>query len=150
MRYVEEEHDGGLRLRLVQPRDVPRDAPPPPDMPPLTVMLLDAFLMDGRGGETLDTVRDCGEQAPQGLALVGEAHLVEAARALVRDGLVHVADTRRNAAGDWETIEVDSPATDDGSLLRYWYRPTAEGLALLQANESALDLYYAASDAERG
>lgn len=140
--YVDEESDGRLRMRLVLPREIPRDAPPPPGMPPLTVMLLDAFTADTRNGETLDTARDCGEQAPRGLALVGEAYLVAAARELVLSRLVDVAETRRDEAGEWRTVDVSSPSTDDDSLLRYWYRPNADGHALLRANEEALDRFY--------
>ena len=111
-------------------------------MPPLTAMLLDAFTMDPRGGETLDTARDCGDQPPHGLALVGEAHLIEAARELVVSGYVHVTETRRDTDGDWQTFEVSSPSTDDESLLRYWYRPTATGTAVLRASKDALGHYY--------
>lgn len=42
--------------------------------------------------ETSDTVRDCGEAAPDGLALIGETHLLRAA-------LVDVAETRREGDG---------------------------------------------------
>ena len=108
-------------------------------------MLLDAFTLDPRGGETLDTARDCGEQPPHGLLLVGEAHLVEAARKLVLEGLVHVAETCRDAAGEWRNVDLRHPPTDDESLLRYWYRPTEQGHAVLRAHEHALDRYYGGS-----
>jgi hypothetical protein len=111
MRYVDEETDGRLRLRLLSLGEVSNDAVPPPDMPPLTVMLLDAFTMDPCG-ETLTTARDCGNQPPDGLALVGEDHLVEAARELVVRGLVRVAETRRDASGQWQTVEARRPSTD--------------------------------------
>jgi hypothetical protein len=109
---------------------------------PLTLVLLDAFTADPHNGETLDTARDCGQDAPHGVALVGEAHLVEAARVLVRDALVEVAEWRRDGRGPWRTVEDDSPATDDDSLLTYWYRPTPAGHALLREHEKALDRYH--------
>ena len=143
--YVDEEHDGRLRLRLLHAQEICRNAAPPPGMPPLTLMLLDAFAMDPRNGETLDTARDCGESAPHGLALVGEAHLVEAVRSLVREALVEVAEVRRDAQVTWQTVEVRSPTTDEESLLAYWYRPTAAGHAVLEDNRKALDRYYVQS-----
>lgn len=140
--YSYEEDDGRLRLRLMAAGEVARDASPPPDMPPLRVMLLDAFTMDTRGGETLDTARACGERPPHGLALVGEARLVKAARELVTEGLVHVAEIRRDDDGQWQSVERGQPSTDDENLLRYWYRPTERGHAVLRAHEQALDRYY--------
>ncbi len=125
-RYVFEQDGDGERMRLVQRATVPPDRPPAADMPPLPLLVLDG-LMDGE--ETLDTICDCGEMPPYGLALVGDRHLVEAARSLLRDGLIEVDE----AAG---------PDVDDRVLLRCWYRPTPAGVALWEASAALLDRYY--------
>ncbi len=127
------------RLRIDVPRRVPPDRPPPAGMPPLPLMLLDAMMDDA---ESLDTVRDCGDAPPHGLALVGERHLIAAARRLVLDGLVEVEETVRDADGGWVRRRVAAPATDDDSLLRHWYRPTERGTAVWRGAEAELDRYH--------
>ena len=51
--------------------------PPPDGMPPIPLMVLDS-LVDGI--ETMDTMRNCGDVEPYGLALVGESHIFDARR----------------------------------------------------------------------
>jgi hypothetical protein len=67
--------------------EVPADQPPPADMPPVPVMVLDSLADDA---ETVCTMRNCGEMAPYGVALVGESHLLDAIRSLLEDDLVEV------------------------------------------------------------
>ena len=54
-------------------------------------MVLDSLVDDH---ETIDTMRDCGETAPHGLALVDEADLITAVAALLDEGLVEAWEGR--------------------------------------------------------
>jgi hypothetical protein len=64
-------------------------------MPPLTLMVLDALVDDW---ESIESMRDHGEVAPYGLALVDDGAIVDAVRSLLSDGLVEVTAVAEDPA----------------------------------------------------
>ena len=82
-------------------------------MPPLTLMVLDA-LADDR--ESIESMRDHGEVASYGLALVDKGLIVDAVRSLISDRLIEVADVAEDPV---ELVPVLPARTDDASLHRY-------------------------------
>jgi hypothetical protein len=106
------------------------------DMPPLTLMVLDALADDW---ESIESMRDHGEVAPYGLALVDEGLLIDAVRSLVRDGLVEVTEV---AEAPVELVPVAVPQTDEASLRRYWFRPTDAGKRIWRDGNDLLDAYW--------
>ena len=134
--FREDEH--GLWMASMRPAVVAPDAKPPAGMPPLTAMVLDALMDDA---ETLDTMRDCGNAPPSGLALVGENHLLDALRSLIADGLVEVDELVRDPSGVIAGRAVLSPRDDRASLRRYWFNPTPAGRAVWRGAEAELDAY---------
>ena len=143
-RYELREVEGGWALVSLWPA-VPPDTPPPADMPPLEVVVLDA-LTDG--DETIHTMRDCGVMPPSGPALVGEDHLLATLRALIEQGRVAVVGEIR-ATPDCDLAEepVDEPQHDDASLRRYWFSLTEAGEAAWNDAAEQLDAYYGREDA---
>jgi hypothetical protein len=122
---------------------VPDTQPPAADMPPLPLMVLDALADDI---ESIHTMRLRGEMAPSGIDLVGEAHLCDALRSLLADGLVEV-EYEYVGVGDriarrWPVPE---PATADSDLQRYWFRMTAAGRKAWEAGEAELVAYWDAN-----
>ena len=114
--------------------------PPPPDMPPLELIVLDSL---ADGDETIYTLRDCGETAPDGLALVGEEHILAALRELLAEGLIAVTgELREQSSGGLKAERVLEPSTDDASLRRYWFGLTADGNAVRDPAAEVLDAYY--------
>lgn len=134
-RYELCEVGGGWALVANDPPAVPADQPPPSDMPPLILLVLEALADDD---ETIHTLRDCGNVPPYGLALVGEQHILNALRAGLADGLISVSgEFTAPVNGGLAGKGVAEPGTDDASLRRYWFALTAAGEdALAQAGEA--------------
>jgi hypothetical protein len=104
-------------------------------MPPVTLMVLDALADDW---ESIESMRDHGEVAPYGLALVDEGLVIDGARLLLSDGLVEV----REIGASLELVPVPAPRTDEASLRRYWFRPTDTGKRMWREGHDALDAYW--------
>jgi hypothetical protein len=122
------------------PPAVPSALPPPEDMPPLPLMVLDTMAGDT---ECIYTMLGCGDMVPHGLALVGEAHLLDALRSLLADGLVEVEDEDVIVGDRVHTRRVTSNVpTSDSDLQRYWYRMTPAGEKKLAAAQPVLDAYW--------
>lgn len=68
---------------------LPATQAPADDMPPIALMVLDSL---ADGDETIDTMRNCGEVEPYGLALVGEKFIFDALRSLLAGGLVEAIE----------------------------------------------------------
>jgi hypothetical protein len=105
-------------------------------MPPLPLMVLDG-LADGM--ESVGTLRDAGDQAPSGLALVDEQDVVDALRELLGEGLVaawHIAGVRL------ALVPCEEPSTDDESLRRYWFTWTPEGERVWREGGELLGAYW--------
>jgi hypothetical protein len=106
------------------------------DMPPLPLIVLDGLADDF---ESIESLRDHGEVAPYGLALVDESEVVGAVRALLEEGLIEAWE----ASGDpVELVPTRVPATDDASLRAYWFRWTSEGERTWREGGDLLDAYY--------
>lgn len=106
------------------------------NMPPLGLMVLDA-LVDGH--ETVATMRDHGEVAPYGLALVDEADVIAALGVLLDEGLVEASEAFPEGL-----VLVAAPCRDPGSLGRYWFAPTQPGWQVWRDGNDLLDSYWAA------
>src|SRR3954470_25046197 len=91
------------------------------EMPPVPLMVLDGLADDL---ESVETLRDHGEVAPYGLALVDERDVVDAVRALIEQGLIVAYDEDHARRG---LVPVGKPSTDDRSLRRYWFEWTPAG-----------------------
>ena len=118
---------------------VPATQPPPADMPPLPLMVLDSL---ADAPESVYTMRNCGEMAPYGLALVGEAHLLDAVRSLLSNRLIEV-ESEYVIVGDRLSARrlPGDPGTTDGDLQRYWFRMTAAGETTWEAAGEVLTRY---------
>ncbi len=91
-------------------------------MPALALMVLDAL---AAAAETIYSMRNCGDMAANGLALVGDAHLLDALRSLLANGLVDVeAEHVSVRGGNSERPMIGRPSTTDSDLQRYWFRMT--------------------------
>jgi hypothetical protein len=99
-------------------------------------MVLDALADDW---ESIESMRDHGEVAPYGLALVDEGLIVNAVRSLVSDGLIEVAEVAEDPV---ELVPVLTPRTDDASLHRCWFRPTEAGWRVWRERHDILDAYW--------
>jgi hypothetical protein len=107
------------------------------ETPALTLLVLDGVADDF---ESVESLRDHGEVAPYGLALVDELALIGAVRTLLSDGLIEAWE----AAGDpVELVPVACPGSDDTSLCGYWFRWTAAGKDVWRDSHAILDAYYA-------
>ena len=91
------------------------------EMPPVPLMVLDGMADDL---ESVETLRDHGEVAPYGLALVAEQTVVDALRTLLDGGLVQAWDLDESRR---VLVPADNPSNDDVSLRRYWFSWTAAG-----------------------
>lgn len=107
----------------------------------IRLLILDAL---ADNWESFESMRDCGEDRPSGLAVLDEARMADALRSLLDDGLVEAAECD---AGASNLVSVPAVRTDDAHLRRYWYRPTRAGDAIWRAGDAALDAYW---DGERG
>jgi hypothetical protein len=106
-------------------------------MPPLPLMVLDGLADDF---ESMESLRDHGEVAPYGLALIDETEVVAAVRELLQQGLIEAWC----ASGEpVELVPVSAPASDDASLRSYWFRWTALGERVWREGHDVLDAYYA-------
>lgn len=113
--------------------------PPPGDMPALTLMVLDAL---GDGSETIYSMRNCGDMAPFGVALVGESHLLDALRSALGEGLIEVEV--EHVVVDGRLLArppVRAPGTADEDLRRYWFCMTPAGWARREAASEVLNRY---------
>ena len=108
------------------------------EMPPLTLMVLDGLADDL---ESIETLRDHGEVAPFGLALVNEQDIVEAVRRLLEDGLVEAWEV---AEPHLRLVPASNPLTDDASLHEYWFRWTPAGERVWREGRHQLDTYWGA------
>jgi hypothetical protein len=128
--------DTGWAFVKTSPPLVPATQPPPDDMPPITLMVLDALADDI---ETVDTMRLYGDGGPNGLALVGENHIFDALRELLADGLIHASEMKRR---DFRGVAVPEPRTDDEHLRHYWFGMTEAGKAEWERGQDVLDKYW--------
>jgi hypothetical protein len=125
---------------------VPEGKPPPADMPPLTLMVLETLAEDA---ETIYTMRNCGDMAPFGLALVGEAHIRDTLRTLLADGLVEIESEYVIVDGRvYAQAVVGQPEVSDGALQRYWFQPTPAGIDALETAYDELAAYWDAHPLE--
>lgn len=116
---------------------VPATQAPADDMPPIALMVLDSL---ADGDETIDTMRNCGEVEPYGLALVGEKFIFDALRSLLAGGLVEAIEIVEADDG-LAPRHVDEPGIDDDHLRTYWYGMTAAGKAEWERGVPVLDAY---------
>jgi len=128
--------------------EVPAEQPPPADMPPVRLMILDSLADDA---ETVYTMRNCGEMAPNGVALVGESHLLGAIRSLLDGGLVEVK-LEHVVIGERLFVRrlAERASTSDDDLRRYWFEMTPAGQATWRQASDVLDAYRAAHPVEPG
>jgi hypothetical protein len=108
---------------------------PPVATPPLTLLVLDGLADDI---ESVGSLRDHGEVAPYGLALIDETDVVGAVRTLLDRGLIKAWEEAGNPV---RLVPVDRPALDDTSLRSYWYGWTTAGERVWRENETVLDAY---------
>lgn len=114
--------------------------PPPADMPPLELMVLDALVT---ASETVFSMRNCGEVEPNGLGLVGEAHLLDAVRSLLARGLVEVETESVVIDGRFFSRPLDGrPRLADADLRRYWLCLTSADRETGRAGSAVLDAYW--------
>jgi len=85
-------------------------------------------------------LRNHGEVAPYGLALVDERDVVAAVRSLLADGLIEAWEP---SGAPVELVPQPTPATDDESLRTYWFRWTRRGEAVWREGGEILDSYRA-------
>ncbi len=104
--------------------------------PPLTLLILDGLADDF---ESVESLRDHGEVAPYGLALVDELEVIAAVRTLLEERLIEAWE----AAGDpVELVPTLHPSLDNASLGAYWYRWTPDGERVWRESRATLDAYY--------
>jgi hypothetical protein len=108
------------------------------EMPPLSLLVLDGLADDL---ESVETLRNHGDVAPHGLALVDEQDVVESVRRLLEDGLIAAYDSDESAGG---LVPVAQPSTDDPSLRRYWFKWTPAGERVWRKGADVLDAYWEA------
>lgn len=141
MDYGVEIQDGVIVLFAVGEPAVPASQPPPDDMPPVWLMVLESLVDDG---ETIVTMRLQRDHEPHGIALVGESHILEALRFAIARGYVEVREWRQVDAEHRPEAVIPSPQTDDDSLRRYWYYLAPAGRAAFEEADEMLDRYWAA------
>jgi hypothetical protein len=87
-------------------------------------------------------MRNCGDMAAYGAALIGESHLLLALRSLLEDGLVEVEDEHvviDNRLYVRPLSERARTAAED--LQRYWFRMTPAGQETWRQASDVLDAY---------
>jgi len=115
------------------------EEPPPADMPPVPLIVLDSL---ADGSETIYSMRNCGDMAAYGVALVGESHQLTALRSLLGDGLVEVEDEHVVIDGRLFVRPLAERArTADEDLSRYWFRMTLAGEETWRQVSDVLDAY---------
>jgi hypothetical protein len=124
-------HRGDRRAATNSTRETPSV-----EMPPLTLMVLDAVADDW---ESIESMRNHGEVAPYGLALVDHGLIVDAVRSLLSDRLIEAADVAEDPV---RLVPVLTPQTDEPSLRRYWFRPTDAGKQVWRDGHDVLDAYW--------
>ena len=133
------EHDDAYLYRLLRRSPwrgaVPRDTPPPPGMPPLTLMLLQPLT---QGPDTLDTLIDEDGVIPNELAQIGEDHLLRALRELVDEGLVEVYDIVNEGGRPVDVLRAE-PVPAIADLTRFAYRNSPAGTERWVAGLDELD-----------
>jgi hypothetical protein len=126
--------------------EVPIDTPPPADMPPVPLMILDSLTDDV---ETIYTMRNCGDMAPYGVALIGESHLLEEIRSLLSEGQIEVHLEHAVIDGRLHVRQPEGEvATTDDDLRRFWFRMTPAGEMTRQQASDVLDAYRGAHPLE--
>lgn len=103
-------------------------------MPPLPLMVLDGLADDI---ESIATLRDHGEVAPYGLALVDERQVLDAVRDLLERGLLTVWEP--TSESPVRLGPVAAPESDDASLRRYWFGWTPDGERAWREGHDVLD-----------
>jgi hypothetical protein len=71
-------------------------------------------------------MRNCGDMAPYGVALIGECHLLEAIRSLLSEGQIEV---HREDAEINGRLLVPQPRRSRDDQRRFWFRMTPAGEA---------------------
>jgi hypothetical protein len=89
--------------------------------------------------ESIETMRDCGESPPSGLALVEVAQIMDAIRVLLDSRLLQ-AWASGPPRGD--LVPVAEPLRD-ASLAEYWFGPTEAGKEAWADKRSIVDAYWA-------
>jgi hypothetical protein len=105
-------------------------------MPPIPLTVLDSLADDI---ETIDTMRNYGDREPDDLALVGETHILDALRDLLRDRRIEAFDT---VGGQLVPTPVAEPRTDGDHLRAYWFGMTRDGKAEWEKGAAVLDAYW--------
>lgn len=119
--------------------ELPVEQPPPADMPPVPLIVLDSL---ADASETIYSMRNCGDMVGYGAALVGESHLLMALRSLLEDGLVEVEDEHVIINGRLYVRPLAEHArTADEDLHRYWFRMTPAGQEIWRQASDVLDAY---------
>lgn len=119
--------------------ELPVRQPPPVDMSPVLLIVRDSL---ANGSETIYSMRNCGDMAAYGAALVGESHLLTALRSLLEDGLVEVEDEHVVINGRLHVRPLAERArTADEDLQRYWFRMTPAGQETWRQAWGVLDAY---------
>lgn len=106
------------------------------EMPPLPLMVLDALADDM---ENLESLRNHGEVAPFGLALVDEQDVLSVLRTLLHDGLIQA---RKPSDPPVELLPCPQPSADDASLRSYWFKWTEKGERVWREAHDVLDAYW--------
>lgn len=104
----------------------------------MPLMVLDGLADDI---ESVGSLRDHGEVAPYGLALVDEQVVVEALTSRLTGGFIeawHLSEPQL------ELVPCPAPLTDDASLRRYWFRWTPAGERVWREGRAVLDSYWSA------
>lgn len=92
--------------------------------------------------ESVETLRDHGEVAPYGLALLDEHELIECIRALLHEGLIEAWEERLPGAA-LERVEPTTPvAIDEPTLRRCWFKLAPAGQAAYRAGKPELATYW--------
>jgi hypothetical protein len=109
-------------------------------------MVLDALADDV---ETIYTMRNCGDMVANGLAIVGEVHILNALRSLLTGRLVGVWQEHL-VVGDRVVTRppAGEPGTTDDDLRRYWFEMTPAGRKTWEAADKELDAYWDAHPLE--
>src|SRR5437016_1451910 len=105
---------------------------------PIPLIVLDS-LMDAV--ESVETLRDHGEAAAYGLALVADKQLIAGIRSLLGEGLIEAWE-EPHPGGPLRLISVSKSRPDEATLRRCWFKPTEAGRAAWRGSEAELTAYW--------